>query len=235
MTSDEGAGRRTRKKRQTRAALAAAALRLVAERGLDQVTVEEISAAVDVSPRTFFNYFATKDDALVGDTEGDRERVLRALADVPVAVPALSAIRLALAGVVDDVEGDAASWLLRMQVVMRYPVLLARLVSGNAATEQAMVDALAARTGHSPDDGYPALVVAVTGAALRTAMVRWATGGGSRPLAELLDEAFAAVAAGLPDPRADRPTDRPTTDRPTTDRPGATAPGGPHTPVRKRP
>ncbi|WP_432905807.1 TetR family transcriptional regulator [Micromonospora matsumotoense] len=229
MTIDEGLGRRDRKKRQTRAALAAAALRLVAERGLDQVTVEEISEAADVSARTFFNYFATKDDALTGDTEGDRERVLRALDTVPAQVPALWAIRLALAGVIDEVEGDAALWLLRMQVVMQHPVLLARLVSGNAATEQAMVEALAARTGHSCDDGYPALVVAVTGAALRTAMVRWATGGGSRPLAELLDEAFAAVAAGLPDPRTGGVVD------PTTDPPGATASGGQRTPVRKRP
>ena len=139
---------------------------------------------------------------------------------MPAQVPALRAIRLALAGVIDEVEGDAALWLLRMQVVMQHPVLLARLVSGNAATEQAMVEALAARTGHSCDDGYPALVVAVTGAALRTAMVRWATGGGSRPLAELLDEAFAAVAAGLPDPRTGGVVD------PTTDPPGATASAG---------
>ncbi|TDB86859.1 TetR family transcriptional regulator, partial [Micromonospora fluostatini] len=192
-------GRRDRKKRQTRAALAAAALRLVAERGLDQVTVEEISDAADVSARTFFNYFSTKDEALVGDSESDRERVLRALATVPPQVPALQALRLALAEVVDEVQGEAELWLLRMRVVMQHPVLLARLLSGNAATEQALVAALAARTGLPPDDVYPVLVVAVTGAALRTAMVRWAASGGERSLAELVNEAFAAVAAGLPD------------------------------------
>ncbi|GGM03640.1 MULTISPECIES: acyl-CoA-like ligand-binding transcription factor [Micromonospora] len=208
MTSDGPLGRRDRKKRQTRAALSAAALRLVAERGLDQVTVEEISEAADVSSRTFFNYFAAKDEALVGDSEGDRERVLRALADVPAQVPALRAIRLALTEVIEDVEGEAELWLLRMRVVMQHPVLLARLVSGNAATEQALVAAVAARTGLPPEDTYPALVTAVTGAALRIAMVRWAHSGGARPLPDLVDEAFAAVAAGLPDPRHPEPHQR---------------------------
>ncbi|WP_067365076.1 TetR family transcriptional regulator, partial [Micromonospora rosaria] len=203
MTSGDAVvlGRRDRKKRQTRAALAAAALRLVAERGLDQVTVEEISDAADVSARTFFNYFSTKDEALVGDSEGDRDRVLRALATVPAQVPAWQAIRLALAEVVDEVQGEAELWLLRMRVVIQHPVLLARVHSGNVVTEQALVAALAERTGLPPDDVYPALVVAVTGAALRTAMVRWAASGGERSLAELVTEAFDAVAAGLPDPR----------------------------------
>ncbi|MEV6814427.1 TetR family transcriptional regulator [Micromonospora sp. NPDC051296] len=200
MTSDDTTlGRRDRKKRQTRAALATAALRLVADRGLDQVTVEDISEAADVSARTFFNYFPTKDDAVVGDTEA--EPVLRALAAVPTDQPALEALRRALAEIVDEVQGDAELWLLRMRVVMQHPVLLARLVSGNAATEQALVEAVAARTGLPPDDAYPTLVVAVAGAALRTAMLRWACSGGARSLAALLDEAFAAVAAGLPDPR----------------------------------
>ncbi|GIJ81385.1 DNA-binding transcriptional regulator, AcrR family [Micromonospora phaseoli] len=203
MTRDDPTplGRRDRKKRQTRAALATAALRLVAERGLDQVTVEEISEAADVSARTFFNYFPTKDDALVGDPEADRDRALRALAAVPPEQPALEALRRAFTEVVDEVQGDAELWLLRMRVVVQHPVLLARLVSGNAVTEQALVSAVAARTGLPPDDAYPALVVAVAGAALRTSMIRWATCDGAGSLAALLDEAFAAVAAGLPDPR----------------------------------
>ncbi len=200
MTLDDPTplGRRDRKKRQTHAALAAAALRLVAERGLDQVTVEDISEAADVSARTFFNYFPTKDDALVCDPGADA--VLRALAAVPTDQPALEALRRALGEVVHEVQGDAELWLLRLRVVMQHPVLLARMVSGNAATEQALVEAVAARLGLPPDDVYPVLVVAVAGAALRTAMLRWATSGGTGSLSALLDEAFAAIAAGLPDP-----------------------------------
>lgn len=57
---------RERKKRQTRERINAAAIDLVAEKGMSQTTVEEICAAADVSPRTFFNYYPTKAAAILG-------------------------------------------------------------------------------------------------------------------------------------------------------------------------
>lgn len=199
-------GRRDRRKRQTRDALTAAALRLVAERGLEQVTVEEISEAAGVSTRTFFNYFTTKDEALIGDQAPVRDVVVARVAAAPPEVPALGAVRLAFDDVVGLIEADREVWRLRLAVVAANPPLLARLVAGNAETERAIVAAVSARLGVDPGHGHPMLVTAVAGAAFRAALLRWATDPATPPLRDLVGDAFAAVAAGLPDPPASSPT-----------------------------
>jgi len=67
MTSHAELGLRERKRLATRRAIQVAVLDLAVDRGLDKVTIDEVSRVVDISPRTFFNYFATKEDAVVGD------------------------------------------------------------------------------------------------------------------------------------------------------------------------
>jgi len=196
-------GLRLRKKQQTRTALADAALRLVAERGLDHVTVEEISAAADVSPRTFFNYFATKDDAVFGTMFDGSDRILAAVAAAPPERSAWEAVRAAYRDEAVELEGDAERLRLRMTVCSRNPAMLARLVESGAAAELALAEVIAGRLGADPArDSYPLLVAVAAGGALRVAMMRWATGTGDRPLTELVDETFGALGAGLRTPPA---------------------------------
>jgi AcrR family transcriptional regulator len=197
-------GRRDRKKRQTRAALIAAALRLVDERGLERVTVEEISAAADVSPRTFFNYFATKDEALIGDPLIDpaemRDRVLAVSPEIPV----ISALLLAFLPALEQIQADRELWVRRLRVIENNPALRQALLARGACGEPEFIAAIAERAGVSPDSTYPQVAAAVVDGAFRAAMLRWATDQGARPLTELVHEAFGMVAAGLAEPTNER-------------------------------
>ncbi|MFC3991704.1 TetR/AcrR family transcriptional regulator [Actinoplanes siamensis] len=195
---------RDHKRQQTRRALIRAALRLTDERGADRVTVDEISEAAGVSPRTFFNYFATKEDALVGDPlEGCADPRELLLAAPPG--PALAAVEAALAPAVRQIQDDRELWLLRLRVMMNNPQLLPRLAAGAATAEQEMTAAIAERLRLAAGHPYPPVLAAVTGAVLRVALMRWAADVQDQvlegtSLAEHVHEALGMLAAGLPDP-----------------------------------
>jgi AcrR family transcriptional regulator len=202
-------GLRERKKQATRRALQQAALRLVAEHGLDRVTVDDIAAAADVAPRTFFNYFSAKEDALLGRDPEKQARVVAALAERPAEEDPLTALHAVLVAQADDMAARADEWQLRMRLVNDYPQLLPSHLAGFVDGERAMAEAVATRTGIRREDSlYPDLVAAVAMAAMRTAMARWRTAEGKRPLAAHIDEAFLGLAAGLPQPEATRPRSR---------------------------
>src|ERR1700691_755751 len=121
---------RERKKHATRRALRRIALDLVAERGFAHVTVDDIAAAADVSPRTFFNYFPSKEAALFG-MDPERVAVLRAeVVAVSPGEPALSALRAVMTDVAEGITeelaalgGDMADWLARMKTARTDPPL----------------------------------------------------------------------------------------------------------------
>lgn len=195
----ETTGLRERKKAQTRRALVAAAIRLSIERGSpDRVTVEEISEAADVSPRTFFNYFSSKEDAVLGVDPDGRTTMRTELELRPAEETPVEALRAALLASAEGIDEDAELWAQRLQLVREHPSLTPGYVASFADFERGLVEAMAARLGLDPDaDLYPTLVVATALTVMRVTVRHWQATGGERPLTEVLDEAFDRLADGL--------------------------------------
>jgi AcrR family transcriptional regulator len=210
---EPGTSLRERKKRATRRALRRVALDLVAERGFAHVTVEDIAEAADVSPRTFFNYFPSKEAALFG-ADPERATALRAhiVHDAP-GETALTALRMALvseargvAEELDELGGDPASWLRRMKAARVDPHLRAAQAAQLAYVECVVAGALAERLGTDADhDPYPGLLAGAAIGVMRATMTFWASSGGAVAIDHLTDLAFRALADGLPENSAVRP------------------------------
>jgi AcrR family transcriptional regulator len=198
---------RERKKLATRRLLRKVALDLFAERGFANVTVEDIAAAADVSPRTFFNYFPSKEAALLtADPERGAATRERLVHDAPGA-PALEVLRAVMiteaAAVAEELtghSGDPVAWFSRMKAVREDPHVHAAHAAQLAAVERGIAAALAERLGTDVNtDPYPGLLAATATGVFRSSMTFWARAGGSVQLDKLVEQAFLALADGLPD------------------------------------
>lgn len=198
---------RARKKLATRRLLRRAALELVAERGLANVTVEDIAEAAEVSPRTFFNYFPSKEAVLFGG-DPDRAAELRdGIANEAPGKPALDALRLVLtrdsestADELRSLGGDPAEWLRRMKVARTDPNVVAAHAAQMSMLEKAIAEGLAARLGtDQTTDPYPGVLAAAAVAMVRACLSFWAGSGGATPLGQVMDQAFKALAGGFPE------------------------------------
>ncbi|MFW5416963.1 TetR family transcriptional regulator [Nocardiopsis sp. CNT-189] len=182
-------GLRERKKLATRRALQRAAVRLVLERGLDQVTVDDIAAEVEVSTRTFFNYFGSKDEALIGDGPPRASEEGRAvfIAGGPTGDP-FADLRAYLGSFLDDApEGyrsAMADLRMRKSLVHREPSLMPPLMARFAEAEQAIAADVEARLGTGPDDLRPRLGALLATTLMRFTMQRLQGGGPDAPPAE---------------------------------------------------
>lgn len=194
--SGEEVGRRERKKLATRAALARAASELALARGPDNVTVEEIADAADVSVRTFFNYFAAKEEAMVGQDPAVVSHLQAALLARPPSESPPEALRNVLAPPGADLARVAEGMARRARLVQAHPVLLPRYLAGLTEIERGLVAAMRSRLGADDNDLYPAVVVSLSVQVLRLALSHWAATR-ARPLSDELDEAFGILSRGL--------------------------------------
>src|SRR5665647_3750793 len=136
MSSPAPVGRRDRKKAETHEALRWAALRLALEHGYEQLTVEAITEAADVSVRTFFNYFSSKDDALFAPDPDGAEALAAELAARPTSEPPVAALRAVFGQLAESFVAHEPMWQARMELVRANPQLWPRLFAGFRAFER---------------------------------------------------------------------------------------------------
>ena len=191
-------GLRERRKQLTAAELEAAALRLFGERGFDAVTVDDIAAEADVSRRTFFRYFASKEDVLLADHQVQLARLRGAMEARPSDEPILTALRNALLSITSDFEERRERVILRGRIMRETPSLQARSLVHQKAWEDAMQEMVADRLGVDPiADLRPGVVAATALAAMRVAFTNWLNAGATGDLIRLTAEALDLLDGGL--------------------------------------
>jgi AcrR family transcriptional regulator len=153
-------GLRERKKRATRDAIAAAARRLFAERGFDDVTVAEVAAAADVSEKTVFNHFATKEDLAFAGGEARLTQLLADIAQRPAGTSVLDVFRTTTDAMIDGLATTTQDDDLFVvpRIIRGSRVLQERLTMGGEHESSALTAAIAKTTGADADDVIPAIV-----------------------------------------------------------------------------
>jgi AcrR family transcriptional regulator len=197
-----------RRRDATARSIARAALDLFARRGFDNVSVNDVAAAVGLSERTFFRYFSSKDDVLLDYQRRLDDRLVAALRARPVTEGPVTALRNAFLETSTVAPQDRAEVLLRARVLAEAPLLRMRS-QGEQAAGAAMVAALlAARMGMDADDCRPITVAAAVSAVARAAWDRWVRTGGTGDPADEIAQALALVEDGLGDLDRLRPPTR---------------------------
>jgi AcrR family transcriptional regulator len=195
--------------------IADVALELFEARGFATVTVEDVAAAAGISIRTFYRYFATKDDLLVVKIRRRAKAVASALADRPIDEPPLHSVRLAVETAISTEDPELIKRWIR--VVTDAPGVL-RTVTGAFILEinGTIAEFFATCLGMSSDALEPTTMAAAVGAVIQSAQTRWFFQGGD--LVPAVSEALQVLEDGIgtdlghvsrgrrrPKPRARRP------------------------------
>jgi AcrR family transcriptional regulator len=190
-------GLRERKKQQTHDTIARAALRLFAERGYDQTTLAEIAEAADVSPRTIFAYFESKEDILFCEQPSVFDRLKQTLEERRPGATTVDALR-EFAASLPPPDEEA---MLRKQVIAANPDLVMKLRARMGQLESVLIDSIARDLGAGPDDIRPPLIAASITAALTTARDRLEAATGEplthKQAMQILDEVLEFLRGGL--------------------------------------
>jgi AcrR family transcriptional regulator len=186
---------RERKRTRTRLMIQAEALRLFAEKGYAETTVEEIADAAAISPRTFFRYFPSKEDVVLWDEYDPRvgELIEARPDDEPAAESIRAIIRETLAGLH---RRDPEQLLTRVRLLGSVPELRARFLEMQGQGAE-MIAAAFAHRQKIPDERQLRVTAAALSAAVTVAIDQWQRDGGKSDLLALFDQTIDALTKGI--------------------------------------
>jgi AcrR family transcriptional regulator len=186
-------GLRERKRQQTRERLTRAAMALFLERGFEATTLDDIAAAADISRRSFFHYFASKEDVVFAWHEEITSALITAVAARPRDESMLAAAENAISAMARQIEPSEA---IAMACLKRdNPALQARDQVKYEKLERALADALAKRAGHKTEKLQARLVAMIATGAMRIGGELWADEGARERPEVLVKRTFAAIRA----------------------------------------
>lgn len=192
MSEYESLDLRARNRQVTRETIGAAALRLALEKGpggLALVRVRDIAEAAGVAPRTYNNYFSSREEAICVFQSDQARRLGGALRARPGDEPLGEAIAAAVVDVFADPEPDRAG----LAMIMSTPALQGEALKAFTMAEEPLAAAIAERTGVDEWELAPAVVAAAVAGAVRVAGRHWLAGAESVPFADVLREALGSV------------------------------------------
>lgn len=195
-------GLREMKKERTRSDIVRVATRMFASRGFDEVTVDEIAAEAEVSHRTFYRYFATKEELVLGPLQHGLDDFVSKFAQRPRSESVVASVRGVIMDLAANYEHDLDNDHQRATLCRSTPSLQQRQYERHTAFENAMVPLIAQRLGVDPaDDIRPALIAGCAVAAIRAATSQWLLGDATRPLMPLVEQALAMLTKAFDDIR----------------------------------
>ncbi len=179
---------RERKKRLAQTTIEEAALRLFQQKGYEQTSIQDIADVVMMSPRTFFRYFASKEEVLVGPMRATLSDGIHSLQRVASTESPHVALRVIFVHLASLYQQQRASFLIRYQVAMQTPSIASLYLSALAETEPAMCDVLCSHQEAAMNRNKIRFLVAIYMTALRVALNVWLENEAQGDLASLLGE-----------------------------------------------
>jgi AcrR family transcriptional regulator len=189
-------GLRERKKLAVRRALSSAAVRLAVERGLENVTIEDITAEADVSVRTFGNYFSGKYEAICALGTDRARRIGAELLARPASEPLWEALVNSMLAHYEGADrAPDGEWLAGLKLVLTAPAIRGEYLKVNAEMQEVLAAAIATRARIDPSqDMYPQILAGAVTAAAQVAVRRWFAADPPVPLRPLLRQALDQLA-----------------------------------------